>query len=80
MTSLDDYAFTFGLAYAEACGKEDDFALLGYADKAGLKAAINEAIEHAATVAASVICETETHYQCPVMENLPDRIRAIKIA
>lgn len=50
MKTLDDYAFIFGCAYAEACGKDpgDDFAILGQADKAGLAAAITAALEEAA--------------------------------
>src|SRR5688572_24099824 len=46
---LDRYAFIFGCAYAEACGKDpgDDVALLGQADRAGLEAAIKAALEDA---------------------------------
>lgn len=44
MNDLDHYAFIFGCAYAEACGKDpgDDVALLGQADRAGLAAVIEE--------------------------------------
>lgn len=50
MKNIDHYAFIFGCAYAEACGKDpgDDYALLGQADKAALEAVIKAVLEDAA--------------------------------
>ena len=50
MKNIEHYAFVFGCAYAEACGKDpgEDYALLGQADNAGLEAVIAAVLEDAA--------------------------------